>query len=324
MVVSRETWDSTTAQVVARRGTMRVDQILEHNEAFVHGRAARPLPPVEAIPLAVVACYDPRLDALLLPSLGLAPGEAFVRSAGALVRSSGGSLRSLALAVYLFGVTEVVVVGHTSCRMARFENATFIDAFRGRGVAREAFGAEDLREWAGAIASPATGVRLSMANIASAPFLPRDLAVSGFVLDDGTGALEAIARRAQPAAPAVVEPAPTEAGAQPAASAARHPPAREPAAAPEGRLGEAIRHFTLTVQSKTHLREELERLRSELERPGNPLLKLQLVEAFARRAGAESSEVIHSFQRLKEVLAAAPHLGAEHVIRLLRRATAHS
>ena len=172
---------------------MPLDDLLERNQSFVRSRQARPLPAPGTIRQAIVACYDPRLDELLLPSLGLQPGDAFLlRTAGALVQRAGGVMRSLALGVFMFGVREVVVVGHSSCRMATFETPAFIESFRQRGVAREAFGSMDLRDWACAIPSPARGVQISMANIAAAPFLPRDVTVSGLVLDDTTGALTVV------------------------------------------------------------------------------------------------------------------------------------
>ena len=161
--------------------TTAVDRILEHNRAYVARTPAREFPPAEQMRLAVVACYDPRLDALLWPALGLTPGEAFVlRTAGALVQPKGGVMRSLGLAVFMFGVTEIVVVGHAACRMAMFKNNEFVDLFRRRGVPREAFGPEDLREWEGAIQDPVRGVQASIRNIAAAAYLPKDVAVSPF------------------------------------------------------------------------------------------------------------------------------------------------
>ena len=174
---------------------MFLDEVLQRNRQFVAGRAPAPLGPPETIRLAVLACYDPRLDPLIRPALGLAPGEGFLlRTAGARLTAEGDPLRSFALAVYLFGVTETLVLGHTSCRMAAFDTAQFIEAFRRRGVQRATFGDRDLREWAGTIASPRRGVEDAVAVLAAAPNLPADLSIAGLVLDDATGALEVIVR----------------------------------------------------------------------------------------------------------------------------------
>src|SRR5512139_1035859 len=108
---------------------MPLSEILERNRAFLQERKPEPLPPPESISQLILACYDPRLDALLHGALGLDLGNEFlVRSAGAVVTPSGDPLRSIALAVYLFDVRGIAVVGHASCRMAAFESSQFIDA----------------------------------------------------------------------------------------------------------------------------------------------------------------------------------------------------
>jgi len=175
--------------------TMLVDDILERNRGWVRGRRPQPLPPVATLRLAVVACYDPRLDPLLLPALGLEPGQAFLlRSAGALLQPGSNTMRSLGVAMFMFGVTEVLVVGHAACRMAAFDTAAFIEEFRRRGVPREAFGDDSLRTWAGAIPSVREGVVQSVTALREAVFVPKDVRVAGVVLDETTGALELVVR----------------------------------------------------------------------------------------------------------------------------------
>lgn len=172
---------------------MDLEGILESNRSYVRGRKAQPLPAVKPIRRAILSCYDPRLDDMILASSGAKPGEVFLfRTAGALLVPGSPSLRSLAMAIYMFGVTEVLVIGHTSCRMAQFRADEFIEAFRARGVSRDAFGDRDLREWAGALASPQAGVKATVTAILDAPFIPSDVTVAGMVLDDATGELEAV------------------------------------------------------------------------------------------------------------------------------------
>ena len=314
---------------------MRLDAILERNQEFVRGRAARPLPPPLPIPLAVVGCYDPRLDELLRPALGLSAGDAIVlRAAGARLVAGGDPLRSLGLAAFLFGITEIVIVGHTSCRMAMFETNAFIDAFRRRGLTREAFGLEDLRVWAGAIASPRAGVLESVAAIHAAPFMPKDVAVSGLILNDETGALEVIVKPGEIATGAIPAAAMAEAGAAPPAPSppgapAPHLPAAPPAPAvaasvaasaaagapaapvaprfddrqinsPEvrellGSLGDLLQRF----EWRGHWQGEVQTLRQELSRTPNPFKRLQLLEDFYRRAAAESREVAAAYKDLR-------------------------
>lgn len=310
---------------------MLLDAILDHNRGFVRGRDARPLPPPATLHLAVIACYDPRLDTLLPAALGITPEKAFfLRSAGNLVRPDGDPLRSLALAVYLFGVSEVLVVGHTSCRMAAFESVPFIEAFRARGVAREAFGPVDLREWAGAIPDPKRGVQSSVAAISTAAFLPKDLTVCGLVLDDETGALEVVV--APGVAVAAAEQAPVSQDAQATTGAVITEPSEPPPptrqAAPErpaaielplAREIDAIRSFVSALETTAAWRQDLTQLRAEMDGRKSPLARLELIEKFLRRSATNSRGVRLAFERLKkETTSAGRALEAERLIDLFR------
>jgi len=306
---------------------MSLEAILDSNRAFVRGREPAPLPPPETMRLAVVACYDPRLDPLLHPALGLSPGDVFLlRTAGALVQPASSSLRSLMLAVFMFGVSEILIVGHTSCRMARFDTAAFVASFRGRGVPREAFGAEDLRTWAGAIADPRRGVQSSMANILAAPYLPHDLAVSGAVLDDTTGALEVVARSTEAAAAGlaggfVEEPREHHEPEHDRETDIEQAPPSD-ATGPDGTepLVRALEHFARTLQSKAKWSQELRQLHEELGRQKNPVAKFNILESFAKRAGADSVEVRAAFEKLKRTAAdARQRFDAGEVVRLFER-----
>jgi len=300
---------------------MSLEAILDSNRAFLRGRKPAPLPPPETMRLAVVTCYDPRLDPLLLPALGLSPGEAFLlRTAGALVQPASSSLRSLMLAVFMFGVTEILIVGHTSCRMARFDTAAFVASFRGRGVPREAFGAEDLRAWAGAIADPRRGVQSSVANVLAAPYLPRDLAVSGAVLDDTTGALEVVDRSAEAVAGvSVEEPREQEQDQDGDHDREPAPPSETVGSGGTEPLVLAIEHFARTLRSKAKWREGLQQLHEELGRQSNPVVKFNILESFAKRAGADSADVRVAFERLKRAAAARPQFDAGEFVRLFQR-----
>jgi carbonic anhydrase len=307
---------------------MRLDDILERNRAFVRGRAAAPLPPPESVPLAVLACYDPRLDGLLGPALGLPDGRAIVlRSAGAAVPSGGDPLRSLGLAAYLFGVRQVLVVGHTSCRMASFETAAFVDAFRARGVRREAFGAGDLRDWAGAIPDPRRGVLASVANIKAATLLPPDLEVTGLLLNDESGALEILVATdsrgaAEPTmfgerpTSAAQKPAPPQAAQRPASAPATHQPATRPDPVPEAA------HSLARLLSAARWRDDLRNLRADLDIQRDPFSQIAMVEKFIRKAAGESRAVGEAFERLKrEAFPAGRRPGPHEVVELFRRAS---
>src|ERR1700722_4522400 len=87
---------------------LAANQVFAGNYQYSHlkGRALRGL--------AVLTCMDSRIDPLGM--LGLSPGDAkILRNAGA--RVTDDVLRTLVLATYLLGVTRVMVVPHTDCRM---------------------------------------------------------------------------------------------------------------------------------------------------------------------------------------------------------------
>ena len=67
--------------------------------------------------LAVLSCMDTRLSVLLQEALGLKNGDAkVIKNAGAVIPSPWDSaMRSLIVAVYELGVTEIMVVAHTTC-----------------------------------------------------------------------------------------------------------------------------------------------------------------------------------------------------------------
>jgi carbonic anhydrase len=304
---------------------MDLEQILDRNRAFVRGRAARPLPPVETMPLAVVACYDPRLDTLIADSLGLAAGSAFLfRTAGAALKPDGTVMRSLAAAVFLFGVRDVIVLGHTSCRMAHFDTAAFIDAFRKRGVSRDAFGGEDLRVWAGAVPDPRRGVAQSVESVHAAPFLPKDLSVAGLVLDDTTGGLEVVVK---PGERAAVSPLPQEEVETPSPTAAsatepNHEAPPPEIASPPDPLADAVEGFVRSVAASGRWREEIARLKQDFAGQRNPLAKLGLLERFARRVGNESREAREAFARVQREASASGRLrDPQELLRIFRDLT---
>ena len=303
---------------------MLIEDLLERNRKFVRGRAPEPLPAAEPVALAIVACFDPRLDPLLRPALGLADGEGFMlRTAGAVLAPGSHALRSLAVAAYLFEVEQVLVVGHTSCKMADFPTGDLIDGFRRRGVSRQAFGDGDLRSWAGATASPRAGVLGTAAAIVEAPFLPPDLEVAGAVLDDATGALEMVLRPGDPlpgqapagtrepaAAPAAAR-IPESGGEQPAAApadeaagapapAAPAPPDEVPPVPAEAlhpTLGD-LRQAVLELATSGRV-DDLRRLRQAVDTEVYPQTKRALIRRFVQRAAAESPEIGQAFALLE-------------------------
>jgi carbonic anhydrase len=104
--------------------------VLAANDAYAAGFQLADLEARAAKGLGVLTCMDSRIDPLGI--LGLAPGDAkILRNAGA--RVTDDVLRTLVLASYLLGVDRVMIVAHTSCRMASGAEEDVHDAIRAAG-----------------------------------------------------------------------------------------------------------------------------------------------------------------------------------------------
>jgi carbonic anhydrase len=132
--------------------------------------------------LAVLTCMDARLDPLAM--LGLERGDAVIlRNAGA--RATEDAVRSLALASTLLGVTRLMLIGHTRCRLTA-ENDEVI-----RAAIRDG-GGPDTSDIAFLAAADATAaVREEVAKLRSSPVLEQ-LQVGGFLYDVDTGKLNQV------------------------------------------------------------------------------------------------------------------------------------
>src|SRR5712691_11924366 len=120
---------------------MVIDEILAYNEQFVRQNK---LPIIGHTPrkhMAVVTCMDCRLVQMFEQALGLERGDVIeLRTAGATISESereGGLsdlIRSLAGGIYLLGVREVAVIGHTQCGLARADPNVLTASMQALGV----------------------------------------------------------------------------------------------------------------------------------------------------------------------------------------------
>ncbi len=118
---------------------MPLDDFLSANQQFLGkvapGRASRD--PKRAV--AVVTCMDGRLTKLLNQAIGVQRGEAvMIRTAGnAILPHDQAIVRSVSASIFMLGVREVLVIGHTDCRMAG-DVLPLLDGMSKLGVARDA------------------------------------------------------------------------------------------------------------------------------------------------------------------------------------------
>ncbi|MBU6279613.1 MAG: carbonic anhydrase [Actinomycetales bacterium] len=89
--------------------------VVSANEEFAERHEDRGLTGRAARGLAIVTCMDSRIKPL--EAVGMGEGDAkILRNAGARVTED--IIRTLTLATYLLGVTRILVMPHTDCRMA--------------------------------------------------------------------------------------------------------------------------------------------------------------------------------------------------------------
>ena len=131
--------------------------------------------------LAIITCMDSRVDPLRV--VGMQPGDVkILRNAGARVTED--VLRTLVLATYLLGVSRVLVMPHTDCKMASGEEAAVHQQILDQhGVDTRSVEIRTVTDQMAALITDVVRVR-------AYPLLPAGLIVAGAVLDVGTGRLQ--------------------------------------------------------------------------------------------------------------------------------------
>lgn len=179
-------------------------EILDYNKAFVeHGEYTPYL--TSKYPnkkLAIVTCMDTRLTELLPAALGIKNGDAkIIKNAGGVISHPFGSaVRSLLIAIYELGVTDVMVIGHTDCGVQHMDGEKMLNDMRARGVSDKNmdmvryFGVE-LERWLVGFNDVAQAVHSSLDLLRNHPLIPEDVRLYGFVMDSDTGELTAVDSR---------------------------------------------------------------------------------------------------------------------------------
>jgi len=184
---------------------MRIDEILAYNERFVEQTH---LPTIGHAPrrhMAVVTCMDCRLVQMFEQALGLERGDVLeLRTAGATISenerdgAANDLIRSLAGGIYLLGVREVAVIGHTQCGLAHADSTLLVASMQALGVdphkliEQEKLGdMQGLLRWLGVFNDVHVNVREVVNVIRRSPYLPK-IPVHGLVIDIITGKLELV------------------------------------------------------------------------------------------------------------------------------------
>jgi carbonic anhydrase len=178
-----------------------LDEILEHNEAFV-ARGDFEQFRTDRFPnkqIVVVTCMDTRLVELLPAAMNLRQGDAkILKTAGAIVSHPfGGIMRSILVAIYELDAREVAVVGHHDCGMTGLSCERILAKANARGVSKDVVAmlrnsGIDLEKWLSGFANVRDSVRASVEVIRNHPLLPKDVPVHGLIIDPATGRLERV------------------------------------------------------------------------------------------------------------------------------------
>ena len=172
-----------------------IDQILAYNSEYVasKGYEKHLTDKYPNKKLAVLSCMDTRLSVLLQDALGLKNGDAkIIKNAGAVIPTPWDSaMRSLIVAVYELGVTEIMVVAHTTCGACHMSFGHFREEMLKRGIPSSELERSDvnLDEWLEGFHDTEESVRSTVSTIVNHPLIPSDVTVRGFIIESATGEL---------------------------------------------------------------------------------------------------------------------------------------
>ncbi len=179
-----------------------IKEIEEYNRRFVENgeyeRFATSKYPDKKI--AIVTCMDTRLIELLPAALGFRNGDVkIIKNAGATITNPFDStMRSILVAVYELGVTEIMVIGHTGCGVQGMNADEMLEQMKERGVSEEHINLMmhcgiNLKEWLHGFEDTDAAVSETVDLIARHPLMPPEgISVRGFVMDSYTGELRSL------------------------------------------------------------------------------------------------------------------------------------
>ena len=161
-----------------------IDEVVSNNRKYASSFKLGRLPMPPARRLAVLACMDARLT--LEPMLGVNTGDAhIIRNAGGVATDD--ALRSLIISCHLLGTREFMVINHTDCGMLTFSDAELEGRLRS-SLGPSSVGPTQFHSFK----DPSENVRAQIQRIQSHPWIPKDIAVRGFVYDVKTGNLQEV------------------------------------------------------------------------------------------------------------------------------------
>lgn len=149
--------------------------------------------------IAIVTCMDTRLVELLPAALGIKNGDVkMIKNAGGTITNPFDStVRSLLVAIYELGVTEVMIIGHTGCGVQGMNANEMLNLMRSRGISDEHINLMmhcgiDLKSWLHGFEDTHAAVEETVDLVRNHPLIPTDVPVKGYIMDSLTGELSAL------------------------------------------------------------------------------------------------------------------------------------
>ena len=160
-----------------------IDEVIAANEIYARTHKLRRMTPRPERKLAVLTCMDTRLS---IETLGLKTADAhIIRNAGGIVTDD--TLRSLVVSHYLLGTEEIMVINHTDCGLTHSSEEDLRNRIQdSTGTAAVApsffYAFKDIDQ----------NVRHQLQKLRTHPWIPKSMAIRGFVYDVATGLLREI------------------------------------------------------------------------------------------------------------------------------------
>ena len=146
--------------------------------------------------IAIVSCMDTRLTELLPAALGLKNGDVkIIKNAGGTISQPFDSvIRSLLVAIYELGVTEIMIIGHTDCGVQHMDSDMMIHHMMERGISKDhidmmRYCGIDFESWLSGFDDTEKAGHESVELVQHHPLIPSDIVVRGFIMNSVTGEL---------------------------------------------------------------------------------------------------------------------------------------
>ena len=178
-----------------------IDEILKYNKEFVEEKKYEQYK-TSKYPdkkIAIITCMDTRLTELLPAALGIRNGDVkIIKNAGGVVRHAFGSVgRSVLVGIFELGIEEVMVIGHSDCGVQHINSDMMIKHMMDRGVDEEKIElirhcGIDFDTWLEGFDCVESSVKDSVEMLRKHPLIPKDVKISGYVMDSVTGELHVV------------------------------------------------------------------------------------------------------------------------------------